>query len=350
MMKVFLKIMLVVCLCAFTLSTIAAEKMVFKAGHKTLQVWLMPKSVPYPEGNKPTKSRVDLGKKLFFDPRLSGDGNMSCGSCHSPMFGWSDGLPTARGFRSVQLERATPTIVNSAFNSLQMWDGREKSLESQALGPMVSAAEMNVDLTAALDFLKGNGEYVHEFEKAYPGEGVTDVTLAKALASYERTVISNNSSFDKWVKGNRKAMTKQQIRGFKLFVDPNKGNCEVCHSAPNFTDNGFHNIGLPSFAEENPDMGRYSIKPVGILKGAFKTPTLRDVELTAPYFHDGSAASLMAVVDHYVTGGVDSAHGRVDPNMKALELNESEKSDLVAFMEALTSPQKPVEFPSLPKN
>jgi|GEM_PF-5614122 len=210
MMKVFLKIMLVVCLCAFTLSTIAAEKMVFKAGHKTLQVWLMPKSVPYPEGNKPTKSRVDLGKKLFFDPRLSGDGNMSCGSCHSPMFGWSDGLPTARGFRSVQLERATPTIVNSAFNSLQMWDGREKSLESQALGPMVSAAEMNVDLTAALDFLKGNGEYVHEFEKAYPGEGVTDVTLAKALASYERTVISNNSSFDKWVKGNRKAMTNSR--------------------------------------------------------------------------------------------------------------------------------------------
>jgi cytochrome c peroxidase len=328
-------------------STPATADYVFKAGHASLQKWLMPE-VPYPENNKPNSARIELGKKLFFDPRLSGDGNMSCATCHSPLFGWSDGLPTAKGFKSKVLGRASPTVINSAYNSLQMWDGRKKSLEDQALGPMLSSAEMNVDITSAIRFLQANAEYVADFEKAYPKDGVSAESLAKALASFERTVISNNSPFDRWVKGDANALTPQQINGFKLFVNPDKGNCAVCHSEPNFSDSGFHNIGLASYGHENPDMGRYAIKPIRLMKGAFKTPTLRDITLTAPYFHDGSAITLSDVMDHYEKGGEDKSN--LSPNMKSLQLSASEKADLVEFMKALTTPLKPFVLPIIPNN
>lgn len=320
----------------------------FEPGHESLQKWLLPAEAPFHKDNVPTPARVELGKKLFFDPRLSGDGNMSCATCHSPLFGWSDGLPTAKGFQSKVLGRATPVVTNSAFNKLQMWDGRKKDLEDQALGPMLSSAEMNVDIGNAMDFLKQNPTYKAEFDLAYPGEGVSEATLAKAIASFERTVISNNSPFDQWVKGDKNALTAQQVNGFKLFVDPNKGNCEVCHSAPNFSDSGFHNIGLTSYGLENPDMGRYAIKPIKLMKGAFKTPTLRDISLSSPYFHDGSAKTLHVVVEHYSKGG--EVKDNLSPNMKVLTLTESEKADLVAFMQALTTDPKAFELPVLPAN
>lgn len=320
---------------------------VFEPGDASLQEWLIGE-VPYPKDNKPTEDRIALGKMLFFDPRLSGDGNMSCATCHSPLFGWSDGLPTAKGFKSIVLGRATPTITNSAFYTLQMWDGRKKSLEDQALGPMLSSAEMNLDIGNAVSFLNENKVYLEAFEKAYQDEGVNEVTLAKALASFERTVISKNSPFDRWVKGDKKAMTKNQVNGFKVFVDPDKGNCAVCHSAPNFSDSGFHNIGLKSYGNENPDMGRYAIKPLNLMKGAFKTPTLRDITLTAPYFHDGSAKDLSEVVDHYMSGG--AVKDNLSPNMKKLTLSKQERADLIAFLGVLTSPQVSFELPIIPTN
>lgn len=325
----------------------ADDHYVFEAGHSSLQKWLMP-DVPYPENNKPNAERIELGKMLFFDPRLSGDGNMSCATCHSPLFGWSDGLPTAKGFKSKVLGRASPTVTNSAYNSLQMWDGRKKSLEDQALGPMLSSAEMNVDISMAIKFLKGNATYVYAFEKAYPSHDISNETLAMAIASFERTVISNNSPFDSWIKGDKAAMTAQQVNGFKLFVNPEKANCAVCHSAPNFSDSGFHNIGLASWGQENPDMGRYAIKPIKLMKGAFKTPTLRDITLSAPYFHDGSAITLNDVMDHYEIGGVVKTN--LSPNMKKLTLTQKERADLVEFMKALTSPQTPFVLPILPEN
>lgn len=317
----------------------------YKAGHASLQEWLMP-DVPYPADNEPTPARVELGKKLFFDPRLSADGNMSCASCHSPLFGWSDGLPTAKGFQSKVLGRASPTVINTAYQTLQMWDGRKKTLEDQALGPMVSSDEMNIGVDQAVKTIAASAEYTALFKKAYPGEKVNDVTLAKAIASFERTIVSTNSRFDQWVKGDKKALSKAEINGFKVFNDPEKGNCAVCHSAPNFTDNGFHNIGLASYGDENPDMGRYAIKPIGILKGAFKTPTLREISHTAPYFHDGSAATLEEVVDHYEKGGVITTH--LSPNMKKLKLSAKEKKDLVAFLEALSTKEEPFVLPVLP--
>ncbi len=317
-----------------------------RAGHASLQVWLLPATPPYPEGNKPTPARVQLGKMLYFDPRLSGDGNMSCATCHNPLFGWSDGLPTAKGVKSKVLGRASPTIINTAYNSIQMWDGRKKSLEDQAMGPMEATVEMNMNIDRLFKWLNSSQGYKAAFAKAYPGEGINARTLSMAIASFERTVISNDSAFDRWVKGDKRAMTRQQVRGFRIFVDRDKGNCATCHMAPNFTDDGFHNVGLASFGDENPDVGRFAQRPMRLMKGAFKTPTLRDIELTAPYFHDGSAATLMEVVEHYVKGGEVTTN--LSPNLKKLDLNEQEKQDLVAFMLALTSKHKPVSLPVVP--
>lgn len=310
------------------------------------QHWQLPERPPYPADNMPTPARVALGKMLFFDPRISRSSNMSCASCHNPMFGWSDGLPTGRGFEGKQLDRASPTIINAAYNTIQMWDGRKKDLEDQAMGPLEAAPEMNTDLESFFKWINSNEGYKTAFSKAYPGEPIGDQTFRKAVASYERTIISRDSPFDRWVAGDPKAMSIEQLRGMRIFMDPKKGNCVVCHSAPNFTDNGFHNLGLASYGKDKPDLGRYVHKPVQINKGAFKTPTLRDVERTAPYFHDGSAANLMEVIEHYVKGG--EVLTNLSPNMKPLNLTPQEKEDLVAFMKALSSPPIKVDFPTLP--
>ncbi len=312
------------------------------------QAWLLPKQPASPATNLPTRERIELGKMLFFDPRLSSDGNLSCAGCHSPMFGWSDGLQTAKGIKSKVLGRATPTIVNAGYNTIQMWDGRKSTLEDQAMGPMESMDEMAMDLKALFAWLEKTPAYKAAFAKAYPGEAIDHKTVSKALAAFERTVVSNDSPFDRWLRGERKAMTPQQVRGFRLFSDRNKSNCTACHQAPNFTDNGFHNVGLAAHDQANPDMGRYVIKPVASMKGAFKTPTLRDITLTAPYFRDGSAKTLMETMDHYNRGGV-AAKDR-SPEIKPLNLSQQEMKDIVAFLHALATPAKPFTLPVLPPN
>ena len=344
MKNLFTIITVLCCLVLNSGQAFAKKKYVFKAGHKSLREWRLPKRMPYPRGNKPTKARIKLGKMLFFDPRLSGDGNMSCATCHNPVMGWSDGLPTAKGFKSKVLGRASPTIINAGYNRIQMWDGRKKSLEDQAMGPMEATVEMNMDTARLFKWLNKNDTYRRAFRRAYPGKPINADTVSKAIASYERTVVSRNSRFDRWIRGNRKAMTRQEIRGFKLFVG--RAKCADCHSAPNFTDDGFHNVGLKSFGQSDPDMGRYAQRPLKLMKGAFKTPTLRDITRTAPYFHDGSAKTLEEVVDHYSRGG--DVKDNLSPSMKKLDLCVSEKEDLVAFLKTLTSPYKAVKLPKLP--
>ena len=344
MKRIFTIIAVLSCLILNSGQAFAKKKYVFKAGHKSLREWRLPKRMPYPRGNKPTKARIKLGKMLFFDPRLSGDGNMSCATCHNPVMGWSDGLPTAKGFKSKVLGRASPTIINAGYNRIQMWDGRKKSLEDQAMGPMEATVEMNMDTARLFKWLNKNDTYRRAFRRAYPGKPINADTVSKAIASYERTVVSRNSRFDRWIRGNRKAMTRQEIRGFKLFVG--RAKCADCHSAPNFTDDGFHNVGLKSFGQSDPDMGRYAQRPLKLMKGAFKTPTLRDITRTAPYFHDGSAKTLEEVVDHYSRGG--DVKDNLSPSMKKLDLCVSEKEDLVAFLKTLTSPYKAVKLPKLP--
>lgn len=323
----------------------AGDDYVYEAGHESLTKWILPETVPYPDNNKPNENRVSLGKKLFFDPRLSGDGNMSCASCHNPMLGWSDGFKTAKGHKSQILGRATPTIINTGYNSIQMWDGRKKTLEDQATGPLEAELEMHTNMEQLLSWLDSNDEYRTYFELAYPGEGVNATTLAKAIASFERTIVSRTSAFDMWVSGDSDALTEREIAGFKVFTDPNKGNCEVCHSAPNFTDNGFHNVGLAAM-DENLDLGRYSIIPLSSLKGAFKTPTLRDISYSAPYFHDGSSSNLDQVIEHYVSGWEGIAN--VSRNMKAISLTQEETENLKYFLNALASPKQAFLLPELP--
>ncbi|MBW8186618.1 cytochrome-c peroxidase [Shewanella nanhaiensis] len=342
----------IVCLGLLLSSTLDAievdyQDYVFVAGHESLQHWLLPSSVPTPADNPQTSEKIALGKMLFFDPRLSGDSNMSCATCHNPMLGWSDNQKVALGYKSQKLTRSTPQIINAAYNHLQMWDGRLATLEEQALAPMEAKLEMHANLEAKVALLQSIEGYVTAFNLAFPGEAISKQTMAKAIASFERTVISNNSNFDAWVKGDKNALTAIEITGFKLFINPDKGNCSVCHSAPNFTDDGFHNIGLASFGDEHPDLGRYKQRPLNLMKGAFKTPTLRDIALSAPFFHDGSATTLTQVVRHYSDGGIVKTN--LSPNFKANQLSKDEISAIVAFLNTLTSPHESVQLPKLPQ-
>lgn len=307
--------------------------------------WLRPSEVPFPPENAPTAARIELGKALFFDPRLSGSGFLSCASCHNPAMGWSDGLATGIGHEFKRLGRATPTILNAVYQPLLMWDGRKPTLEAQALGPIEAAAEMNMPLDELVKRLNAITGYKPLFDKAYPQEGITKETVGKALASFERTIVSTDAPFDLWRKGNKKAMSESAIRGFDLFQ--NKAACIKCHQGFNFTDNGFHNIGVRSLGETE-DEGRFAHRKIKILKGAFKTPTLRDIELTAPYMRNGIYNTLEEVVEHYNRGG--DVKDNLSPNMAPLGLTEQEKKDLVAFMKALTGPALRVEVPRLPPN
>lgn len=309
------------------------------------RVWMLGAAQAQPADNIGNPARVALGKALFFDPRLSGNGTVSCASCHHPALGWSDGQKKAIGINGQRLERGTPTIVNVAFNTQFMWDGGAKSLEDQATGPLASAREMSTDFQHMKLMLGSLEGYRKMFALAYPGEAVSEKTVAKALSAFQRTVVSRDSRFDRWLGGKRSAITPQEYRGYQLFKG--KANCAACHSGPNFTDNGFHNIGLAP--GEHADLGRFKIRALPSMKGAFKTPTLRDVALTAPYFRDGSAATLRQVVEHYNAGGAQPAPANLSPEVRPLNLTAAEIDDLVAFMKALTGRQRPVTLPILPQ-
>lgn len=302
--------------------------------------YLRPAAVPAPEHNQPTAARVELGRALFFDPRLSGSNWISCATCHNPALGWSDGLPTAIGHGMIVLGRATPTILNTAYQRKQMWDGRFRSLEEQALEPIGAEVEMNQNVDEVVAELKSIPGYAALFDQAYPGEGISKDTIAKAIASFERSVVSGEAPFDRWLKGDEQAIGAAAKRGFALFEG--KANCAACHQGYNFMDDGFHNIGLKG----NQDVGRYAQVPLPIMKGAFKTPTLRDIALTAPYMHNGMYRTLDEVVAHYNRGG--DAADNLDPNMKPLDLSEQEQRDIVEFLKTLTGEPMTVAVPRLP--
>lgn len=328
---------------ATVVCTMASFSLHAETSSTTPDPWLRPSTVPFPADNAPNEARIDLGRTLFFDPRLSGSGFLSCASCHNPAMGWSDGMPTGLGHDFKRLGRATPTILNAVYQPLLMWDGRKPNLEAQALGPIESPGEMNMPLDELVRKLKSIRGYAPLFEKGYPGESISTETVGKALASFERTVVSTEAPFDRWRKGDKAALSVSAQRGFDLFQ--NKASCAKCHQDFNFTDNGFHNIGVKSLSDKE-DEGRFAHRKVKILKGAFKTPTLRDIELTAPYMHNGIYKTLEEVVDHYDRGGDNKSN--LSPNIQPLGLSDQEKKDLVAFMKALTGTQMRVEIPQLP--
>lgn len=293
--------------------------------------------VPWPSDNPYTKEKADLGWLLYYDKRLSSDQSVSCASCHAPEAGFTDGKPVSTGIKGQTGGRSAPTVINRAFSTLQFWDGRAVSLEDQAKGPLANSIEMTLEKDAAaahkacVACLKGIPGYVQRFKKVFGTEDFDIDHVAKAIATFERTVLSGNAPYDRYENGDKKAMTPEQVRGMDVFF--NKAKCDSCHIGFNFTDGSFENIGI-GMDKVSPDLGRYMVTRREDEKGAFKTPTLREIEHTAPYMHDGSLKTLEEVVEHYNKGGIKNPW--LDERLKPLNLTKQDKSDLVAFMKALS--------------
>jgi len=298
-----------------------------------------PQSIPFPPDNQYSPEKATLGKMLFFDARLSRDQNLSCASCHNPSFGWEVPLAKAIGAGAKPLGRSAPTVVNLAWTPHLFWDGRADGLEAQARGPIESKMEMDTPLAKVVERLKGVGDYVKAFDRAFPGEGLNEANVLKAIGTYERTLVSPKSPFDRWVDGDKKAISDSAARGLALFSG--KALCASCHSGWSFSDGKFHDIGLPS-----DDVGRFAVTRKSEDRFAMKTSGLREIFERAPYMHDGSLKTLEAVVAHYAAGGMERPTR--SPLIKPLNLTEQEQTDLVAFMKSLTSKAAVTSMPNLP--
>jgi len=307
-----------------------------------MQAFLRPETVPHPAKNAWSQPREDLGRTLFFDPRLSASGTVSCGTCHNPSFDWGDGLALGVGHGMKQLPRRTPTILNLAWAEALFWDGRAASLEEQALGPIQAEGEMNMPLEKLVEKLGSIAEYGPLFEAAYPGEGISSQTVAKAISVFERTIVSADAPFDRWIAGDEQAIDAAAVRGFDLFTG--KANCSTCHAGWRFTDDSFYDIGTAG-----DDVGRGKLLPdVQVSQHAFKTPTLRNVDRRAPYMHNGSERDLAAVIELYERGGRE-LRPSLSPELQPLELSADEKRDLLAFLGTLTSNPPPAALPRMPR-
>ncbi|MCG3177103.1 MAG: Cytochrome c551 peroxidase [Candidatus Omnitrophica bacterium] len=332
----------IVLLSVFFVSTspiLAAE-----ANYPALPLGLDRDAYLVPEDNPITPEKVELGKLLYFDKRISMDGTISCASCHHPSKGWADDKPTSLGVDGKTGNRNSPTVINTAFNYVQFWDGRASSLEEQAVGPMANPVEMAHTLEGVEQRIAVIEGYKPYFKAAFGDETVTIDRIAKAIASFERTVLSGNSKWDRHLAGDTAALSDAAKRGLELFEG--KANCAQCHNGFNLTDGVFHNLGV-GMNKPEPDLGRYEQTRVEKDKGAFKTPTLRDITRTAPYMHDGSQKTLEEVMDLYNKGGEPNAW--LDPKMVPLNLTPEEISDIIEFMKSLEGDWRPMEEPRLPE-
>ncbi len=286
-------------------------------------------AVPVPADNALTAARVSLGKRLFYDTQLSRTQEVSCGSCHLADHAFSDPRPSSVGVEGRHGTRNAPSLVNVAYNTSFFWDGGAPTLEQQAIAPIINPLEMDMKIGDVVARLEADPAYVDAFADAYdtrPSPGA----LTKALAAFMRTIVSGESRYDRFVRGDRTALTDSEQRGMAIFTGE-RGECFHCHVGFNFTNNGFRNNNLYAQYE---DIGRARVTELDSDIGKFKVPTLRNVALTAPYMHDGSLATLEDVVDHYSSGGFQSATS--DPTIRPLNLTPDEKHDLVAFLIALT--------------
>jgi cytochrome c peroxidase len=309
--------------------------------------------VMVPNDNPQTDAKVLLGKQLYYDQRLSRDSTISCATCHSPSMGWSDAGPTSKGINSQMGGRRAPPVSNAAYAPLQFWDGRAPSLEEQAKGPIANPIEMGNTHDVMLRTMDYNPGYVEAFKKVF---GTTPITLdqvAQAIAAYERTIVTTDSPFDRFVRGDGSALSKQEKRGLEVFNG--KGHCTACHWGGYFSDGRFHNLGVAPAAGAGPDIGRQAVTKDTADFGKFKTPTVRDAAIRAPYMHNGTEKTLDDVVRLYNRGGgPDDAN--LDPLMLPLGLSRGEIDALVAFMKRAalsTNPsianEKPVPPEELPQ-
>lgn len=299
-----------------------------------------PDSVPFPADNPYSEAKRVLGERLFSDTRLSADASISCASCHDRRKGFADGLAHGKGVPGRPLARHTPTLWNLAFASHVFWDGRARSLEEQVAGPISSPDEMAQPVPQAVERLAADPAVAGAFAAAFPAEpNVTPENLAKALATFERTLISPPTRFDRWVDGEARALNARETEGFRLFAG--KAGCANCHSGFAFTDSAFHDIGLP-----DDDRGRGAVLRLPRVEHAFKTPGLRELGRSAPYMHNGSLASLDAVLDHYQHGVVERDTLSSDLQRR-LSLSTKERAALVAFLGTLTNADDPLPLTNL---
>ncbi|SHJ10278.1 cytochrome c peroxidase [Roseomonas rosea] len=290
---------------------------------------------PIPAENPFTAEKAQLGRRLFFDPSLSASGTMSCATCHEPARGFTDGRSLARGNDGRELRRKSPTLWNLAWAPFLFWDGRAEGLEAQAEAPIEAHEEMGQPLDALVARMAADAGWRAAFATAYPGQPqpVTRENLVRAIASWERTLISPRTRFDAWVEGEDAALTPQERRGLSVFHGP--AGCANCHEGWAFTDHAFYDIGLPE--GRAPDLGRGPVLGLERADRAFKTPTLREAMRRAPYMHDGSLPTIEAVLDHY-QGGVVDRPGLPPELPRRLSLSAPQRADLVAFLTTLTSP------------
>jgi cytochrome c peroxidase len=313
----------------FLIGGFGAEHPALKPRNPREPLGLVP--VVWPKDNPYTPEKAELGRVLYFDPRLSADGSVSCATCHSPKFAFTDGAAVSTGIRGQKGNRSAPTVINRAYSLAQFWDGRASTLEEQAKGPMANPAEMGNTHEALVDNLKKVQGYRVLFAKVFGTEDFTIEQVAKAITTFERTLMSGNSPYDRYQAGQKHAMTAAQVRGMNVFFD--KAKCDACHEGVNFTSNMYANLGVGTDKPE-PDVGRFAFTHDSKDWGAFKTPTLREIAHTAPYMHDGSLKTLEDVVEFYDKGGTPNKN--LDQKIKALHLTAQDKMDLVAFLNSLS--------------
>ncbi len=293
-----------------------------------------------PANNPITNEKVELGRLLYFDKRLSKNNTISCATCHDPAKGWTDQSPVSTGIHGLKGTRSAPPVFNATYNELQFWDGRAPSLEEQAKGPIQNPVEMGFSLKGVEEKIGKIKGYQKLFKKAFGSTQVTADKIVQAIASFERTILSGDSDYDQFIAGNKKALSPSAQRGMNLFFG--RAHCDVCHSGVNFSDSQFHNLGVGMNAKK-PDLGRYLITKKEGDQGRFKTPGLRGLLYTHPYMHDGSEKTLEAVVDFYNKGGNPNPY--LDKEIHPLGLNAQQKKDLVAFLIALNGKPVRVKIP-----
>ena len=304
------------------------------------QRYVRPASIPYPPDNVPTRTKVELGRRLFTETRLSADGTVACATCHDPERAFTDGRRTSLGIAREPLRLHTPTLWNVAWGNAFFWDGRAPTLEVQARGPLEDPKEMGQKIETSARILAEDLAYVQAFAAAFPeAPGITPESIVKALATYERTLVSPVTRFDRWIGGDDAALNASEVAGFKLFNG--RAGCARCHQGWALTDHAFHDIGLPA-----RQVGRGRIIGVPALDHAFKTPPLRELAWTAPYMHDGSLATLEEVLRHYETGGADRPTRSPDLP-RGLDLTEGERRDLLAFLRTLSGDRPSQPLPNM---
>jgi cytochrome c peroxidase len=301
-----------------------------------------------PADNPITKEKVELGRLLFFDKRLSANNTIACASCHIPALAFTDGQPVSTGINSQQGGRSAPTAINRGFSTAQFWDGRAATLEDQSIGPFANLIEHGFashdELIKKINSIKG---YKKLFSDVYGKKKLTKENVGRAIAAFQRTLISGNSPFDRFdYDGDQKAISESAKRGKNLFFD--KARCNLCHMGTNFSDEKFHNIGIGWDDSDTLDLGRYRVSKNEKDLGAFKTPTLREITKTAPYMHDGRFATLEDVIKHYNKGGVKNPF--LDNQVIPLNLSDLEIKDLLSMLRSLEGEgwqhvKAPTEFP-----